>query len=131
MSRTFVASGNISPSVFVKMTGSTSDNKVSECTGSDRPCGVSKAGTRNPGGLASDDGLAAIAGEDLHVFTAGDECMIQLGGTVVAGDMLKPHTDGTGLAGSSTDICGAQALAAGVSGELIPCKVIGVGVPMA
>ena len=131
MSRTYVANGNVSPMRFVKSAGTTLDNKVIQCTGSDRPLGVSKQGTRNAGGLASDDGFAAIAGEDLHVHTVGDECLIQLGGTVVAGDMLKPHTDGTALAGSSTDVCGAQAIDSGVSGEFIWCKVIGAGVPMA
>ena len=124
-SHTRVAAGNINPSRFVTLAAS--DGQVSECSAAtDKIFGISQPETRRTpyGGL--DDGYAAIATEELQIFGPGDnnECLLELGGTVVPGDKLTATTGGKGIK-TVTDHneYGAIALFGGVSGEFVPVEV--------
>ena len=119
------ANGNIAPSRFVK-TDTTGDGLALQAGAGDKILGVSQAGTRRTpyGGL--DDGFAAIAGEDLEVFVQGEHnVMLELGGTVVAGDRLKSDANGKGITTTTTgDEMGAATDVAGTSGQVIPVRMI-------
>jgi hypothetical protein len=138
MSYNAQANGNIYPSRFVSIDPAAlgaGDFKVIEDIVVAQPVfGVSQPGTDYPP-LADSHvtvaGYAAIAGEQLLIYTDGDECTLELAGTVTAGDLLKANatTDGKAIAvvavGSQTtpQYYGAQALQGGVSGEKIKCRV--------
>lgn len=94
-----VAGGNIRPSRIVKIS-TAADNTVLEGTSATtRNIGVAQQGTRNPPGLASDDGFAAIAGENIGVYGPGSGMVpVQLGGTVAAGDALTADSNGLAIA---------------------------------
>lgn len=113
-----VASGTINPSVFVTQSG---DFNVAQSASGDGPIGVAQAGTK-----LFNVTYAAQAGDPIGVYGDGSECYIMLGGTVTAGNFLKPDGSGggTAIAGTSTDKIGAVALEGGASGNLIRCKVL-------
>ena len=73
---------------------------------------------------------AAVAGENVKVFSVGEQCLIELGGTVNAGDWIKANatTDGKGiqapLGTSGQQSVGGIALQYGVSGEKIRMLVM-------
>ena len=82
----------------------------------------------------TNNGYAAIAGEDLKVYGVGEECLIELGGTlqvVHAGSMLKNNgtTDGKALSvdtvtnTATAQFYGGFALQHGVSGDKIKMLV--------
>ena len=52
--------------------------------------------------------------------------MLTLGGTVTRGDRLKSDASGQGVTTTSTgDEIGAEALAGGASGDMVPVRVLG------
>lgn len=115
-----VATGDIAPSRFVKAAGTTLDGKVTACGADEIPCGISHRGTRMPPWTELDDGLAAKAGENVHVYGQGMEAQLELGGTVTVGARLKSDADGKGVATTTnTDTYGAIAQYSGVAGEYI------------
>lgn len=93
---TFIADGNISPSVFVKLAGTGKNLKVAEAGANDRVIGVSGEGVRRAPGTGSDDGFHAIAGEECEVFLAGEICLLEANAAVVPGDPLESAADGQG-----------------------------------
>lgn len=118
-----VAGGNISPSRFV--TQSTTDWKVTQSGAGSKVLGVSQVGTNFAPIPEVSSPYAAIAGQQLSVFEDGEECLLELGGSVTAGDELKSDASGKGvvLAGSGAENIGALALQSGSSGELIKVRV--------
>lgn len=115
----FIASGNINPSVFVKVDPANNFAALQAGVG-DQPVGVSQEGTRNPPGVLGSDGFAAHAGETLTVFGEGFECLLTFGGNVTAGDYLVPDASGRGITlvpATGLNKYGAQALESGVLGE--------------
>ena len=62
---------------------------------------------------------AAESGDLLEVFGPGQETQLELGGTVSAGDMLKPDANGKGVTAASTNYYGAIAKHGGAAGEKI------------
>lgn len=114
-----VAAGTIRPSRFVKL-DVTADGKVLEADAGEPIYGISQKGTRNVPYSTLDDGNAAIAGENVHIFGPGEKCSLQLGGTVAVGDRLKSDADGKGVA-TTTDLdeYGAIAQQAGVLDEIV------------
>jgi predicted RecA/RadA family phage recombinase len=86
---------------------------------------VAAAGTDKVIGIATD--IAAAAGDRVDVIHEGIADLI-LGGTVARGDLLMSDAAGKGVvaaaaAGSNVRV-GAMALISGVSGDIIPVKVI-------
>jgi hypothetical protein len=120
-----VANGNIAPSRFVTL-DSTAAGRVVQATTGDLPFGISQPQTRRIALSGTDDGYAAIADENINVYGPGDPgVLLELGGTVSHGDLLKPTTGGKGITASSDhDKYGARALASGTSGQLIPVEVL-------
>jgi hypothetical protein len=99
---TFIADGNISPSVFVTLAGTGKNLKVVEATANSKIIGVSQEGTRRAPGTAADDGFAAIAGETLTVHLPGEICLLEADAAVVPGAYLESAADGQGLTAVTT-----------------------------
>jgi hypothetical protein len=117
------AGGSVAPARFVKQV-TTADHQVAQCGAGDKVFGVSQAGTRRAPYSTLDDGYAAITGEDIEVFGVGEKPMLELGGTVAAGDRLKADSSGRGVVTvTNLDEWGAVALVAGTVGKLVPVEV--------
>jgi hypothetical protein len=123
-----IAGGNVSPARFVKL--HTEAGQVVHAGAGDRPWGISQPHTRRLALADWDDGYAAIDGENLNVIGPGDdEALLELGGTVTHGMLLKASTDGVGIeADTDKDKAGAIALQDGADGDLIKVKPILVDV---
>lgn len=119
---TYQASGNISPSRFVALVSGT-DYTVTQSVAAGVPVGISMKGTE-----AWDSVYAATDGRGIGVHGPGETALLELGGTVSAGDYLAPDSAGKGVAVSLTatahDDYGAFAFRNGLSGEFIPVKVV-------
>ena len=130
-----LANGTIYPCRFVSAYPSSADAngfKVIEDVVAAQPIlGVSQVGTTGfPMSATNDMGVtaptaAATTGQELQVFGIGEECLIELGGTVNAGDYLKANatTDGKAIKAqldtAGQQFVGGQALQYGVAGEKI------------
>jgi hypothetical protein len=118
-----VASGNILPATFVKLT-TTADGKVTQAGAGERIYGISQPGTRSAPFEGLDSDNAAVAGDNVMIFGIGQRCMLRLGGTVTRGDYLKSDGSGYGVTASTdADDYGAIAEMSGVSGQLIEVLV--------
>jgi len=122
-----IAGGNISPSRFVKwdLSGG-GDFTVIQATDNTKIAGISMEGTREAPIPSVSTAYAAQSGESFKVYGDGEICLLELGGTVVAGDDLSSDANGKGTAitgGTSTQEIGATALEGGASGELILVQV--------
>lgn len=134
MSFPLVAGGNIPPARFVTLSGN--NNTVVVSASGDACFGISANYTHNVpgtiGGVAIDDGYAAISGMGITVYDQSDSergqpIFVELGGTVSIGNFLKPGAANDGKAIATTadgDFYGARALESGVSGQLIKVQVI-------
>ena len=122
----FLAGGDIRPSRFVKQ-DTTADNTVLECDANEAVVGISSEAGREPPLPSVSTIYAGQAGDNMLVYTEGDECLLELGGTVAAGDNLKSDADGKGVAiattGTTAQEIGAKALTSGASGERIRVQV--------
>jgi hypothetical protein len=119
----WVANGNISPSVFVKL-DTTTAGRVLQAGAGDDVYGVSQQGVRNLPYASLDDGFAAIVGENIRVYEDDEECWIQVAVTVTAGQKLKPTTGGVGTpVTANNDIYGCITLQDGTAGKLVKVKV--------
>ena len=130
-----IAYGTIYPSRIVSMypsTGNTASFEVIEDIVAEQNCiGISQEGTTGfPMNATNDMGVtaptaAADAGQNIKVFGVGEQCLLELGGTVNAGDCIKANatTNGKGIqaplgTSGNQNIVGI-ALQYGVSGEKI------------
>lgn len=86
----YIAGADISPSRFVKLNG---EHQVIQCVAGDAAIGVSHEGSREPP-IPGVTPLAAKSGESCHVYGADEPCEVIAGGTVAAGDPLKPDAEG-------------------------------------
>lgn len=92
----YKASSNISPMRFVELVPGT-DYTARQCTASGIPIGVSGLATETFDGV-----YAATDGRTVRVHGLGETALLELGGTVSAGDFLTPDASGKGVAGSLT-----------------------------
>jgi hypothetical protein len=93
---------------------------VLQCVAGEMAVGISYEGTRAapiPGVTAQ----AAIVGENVLVYTDTMPCEVLAGGTIAAGDYLKPDADGAAVACAIGEAYSAIADANSVSGQ--NCKV--------
>lgn len=122
-----VAGGDIYPCRFVKL--STSDDfTVLQADANAEIIGVSQEGSRTPplSDLVTDT-KAAASGQSLKIFTDGDVCLLEAGGTITRGDLLKADANGKAVTvattGTTIQNYGAIALQSGASGEKILVQV--------
>ncbi len=122
----FIAGGDIRPSRFVKQSTS-ADHTVLEADANEAIIGIASEAGREPPLPSVSTILAASSGDNVLVYTEGDTCLLELGGTVAAGDNLKSDADGKGVAiattGTTAQEIGAKALTSGASGEFIRVQV--------
>jgi hypothetical protein len=123
MQQGFIASGNIYPCRFVKLTATTT-GQVTQCGAGDEIYGVSQTATRRSPYVDS-SGLAAEAGEPIGVFDDTEDCALQLGAAVATpGTRLKSDANGCGTpVTSDKDEYGAIAVQTGNTGDQIKVKV--------
>ena len=120
----FVATGNIIPSRFVKLDSGVTGH-VAQAGAGDAPFGVSQQGTRNPSYSGLQDGFAATTGENIRVYLENEECMIEVDAAYNPGQLLKPSTSGIATASNSDgDQYGAVLLDTAISAnQLVKCRV--------
>ena len=123
-----LANGDIRPARFVKLTyGDGGVAKAFEADANESPIGISQEGTNTAPipGVTSDK--AAEQGQGLQLHVEGEECLLELGGTVAVGNFVKSDADGKGVAAATTgtdvQYVGATALESGVAGNKIRVKV--------
>lgn len=116
------AGGNIYPSRFVILSA---EYVVTQAEANGKVFGISQVGTNEPPTPTESSGYAAISGQILTVHQDHEEPLLELGGTVSAGDELKSDANGKGvvLAGSGSENIGAIALQSGVSGNKIKVRM--------
>jgi len=91
----FRASGNIAPSRFVTISG---PGTVAQAGDNADVIGVSHEGTQRA--PLSDYGgtpLAAQAGQSIAVYSVGEICLLEAGGTISAGQLLRSDSSGRGV----------------------------------
>lgn len=116
----YTASGTIEPSRFVDISGAYTVAQVSGAGA--KAIGISHEGSCNApveGALTA----AATVGLPIRVYGDTETCLLELGGTVAAGAMIKSDASGKGVAAVSTNAFYAIAQRGGVSGEKIPVIV--------
>lgn len=119
----YVAGGNIHAAAFVKKS-TTADNTILEATAGSKTFGIITKATDRPPFPGLDTVYAAQLGESVRVHLEGEVCDLQISGTVAADDFLKPTTNGYGITTTTDkDWYGAQAIRAGVSGDIIQVYV--------
>jgi hypothetical protein len=115
----FSASENIRECRFVVISG---NHTLAEGDANERTVGITYQSSKFP---PLNDLVAtnyhAQSGDQCQIYGLGDVCLLQLGGTVTAGDLLKSDNDGQGVAiatsGTTIQQIGARALEGGSSGE--------------
>jgi hypothetical protein len=117
-----VATGNINPSSFVKLDPS-NYGCVLQCGSGDVPWGIAQAGTRTAPYPGFDDGLAAVAGENVAIYGPGNTgtAPLRVSAAVTPGLHLKPDTNGYGTPVTGTsDIFGAEAIEIAPANKIVP-----------
>ena len=122
MSQTMVAGGNIRVSRFVEVSAAYT---VTECNATtDKPWGIAQEYAREAP-LPDVTLYAAKANDPVKIYTVGDDdVLLELGGTVAAGDYLSSDANGLGVNAGADLTYGARAKEAGVSGERIRVTVL-------
>ena len=122
----YIAKGDVYTCRFVKSDG-TNDFAVVQATANDVVRGISQEGNREAPIPSVTSSLAAQDGESLKVYGETQECLLELGGTVAAGDRLKSDANGKGVniatTGTTEQNIGAVALEGGASGAKIRVQV--------
>lgn len=122
-----MANGDIRPSRFVELQNASGIAKAIEANANERVAGISQDGTNTAPipGITSTN--AAESGQTLQLHIEGEECLLELGGTVTAGAFVKSDADGKGVVALTTGTVlqeiGAVALDNGSSGEKIRVKI--------
>lgn len=109
-----IAKGDINPSRFVALDGST-NHGVIEANADSRIIGISQEGSRDAP-IPNASTLAAADGDHLRIYGDGDECLLEIKAqtAVVSGDLLKSDADGRGepidATATTVELYGAIAL---------------------
>lgn len=125
-----VANGNVSPCrIITPVTGSTGGALAVQATGATQfPLGVSYEATRYPPNSAADDGLVAIATENLMYHGPLEVCNLKAGGTFNPNDLLVSDGSGQGIVydptSDSAQWIAAMAIQGGVSGDFVEVWVL-------
>ncbi len=122
----FKASANISPSRFVTISGT---KTVAQAGDNQEILGVAQEGSNKaPLQDMVSTVYAAETGQSLMVYGPGELCLVEAGGTITAGNLLKADSQGRAVAiattGTTIQNYGAVALEGGASGDKILCLVL-------
>ena len=113
----YIAGATLSPKRFVTLQ-TDADLTVEESNAGDTPVGITGIGSRvAPIPELGSTVQHALVGEGCRVHGLGEECFLEAGGEITAGDLLKPDNDGKGVTATTGDEYGARALTAASSGE--------------
>lgn len=118
----WVAESDVSPSKFLKASGTTKDHRCEHAGAGDSIVGVSQEGTREapiPGITA----VHALAGEGVMVYGIGDVCEVVAAGTITSGARVASDGNGDAVAAAAGDKYGGRALASAVAGERVRIQV--------
>lgn len=113
---TFLASGTIAPCRFVKQSDSYT---AAQAGAGDTVIGVGQQASDAFNSLT----VAATSGQPIGVYGNSQECYLEFGGSVTAGDRLKSDSAGKGVTANATEGSGAVALESGSSGNLYRVRV--------
>jgi len=123
----FRASGNISPSRFVTVSG---EQTVAQAGDNQEILGVAQEGS-NKAPLQDyvSTVYAAETGQQLEVYGPGELCLVEAGGNITAGNLLKSDSQGraapVATTGTTIQNYGAVALqSATAAGQKILCLVL-------
>ena len=121
-SPSYVASEDILPAKFVNIVAGT-DHQIEACDADDVADGVIHESTQDAAlpGVAAADLPAANSGTSCRVYGLGESCEVEAGGTIAAGDYLKPDADANAVAATTGDEYSAKARAGAADGE--KCQV--------
>lgn len=123
----YVAGGNIYPCRFITQSSAAPFTAI-QAVADDPTFGIAMEGTTIvpiDGYTNASSVFAATVGYPAPYWGEHDEALLELGGTVAQGDLLKADADGKGVKGTAgTDKCGARALQSGVAGEKIRVVVL-------
>lgn len=122
------AGGTIYPCRFVKMS-TAADDRGLQATANDAPIGISyDSGKYAPLSDLVSDNPHAVAGDSIGLYGDGDQCLLELGGSVTRGGRIKSDADGKGVAvattGTTIQQYGAIALESGSTSEKIRVFVL-------
>lgn len=118
------ATGTIQPCRFISVNNA-ADSAVTASASGDLPIGVSAEYAHDAPFGSTNNTYAAASGQNVAFYGIGEICLLELTGTVAAGDYLKVDSAGTAITGTiQTDKIGAQALEAGVTGSFIRVYVM-------
>lgn len=125
----FKASANITPSRFVTLSGA---KTVAQAGDNGEIIGVAQEGSNKaPLQDMVSTVYAAETGQSLEVYSTGEVCLVEAGGTINAGNLLKSDSQGRAVAiatsGTTIQNYGAIALEGGATGEKILCLVVPLG----
>lgn len=116
----FVAGGNITPSRIVKISTAADNTVLISASATSPNIGIAQQGTRRAPGTGDDDGYAAIAGENIQVFSGSCMAPVEIGGTVTRGDALTSDSAGRAIATTTEgDVIIGWATESGVVYDLI------------
>lgn len=115
--RTYKASGAIPPYSFIKFDTSTSPFTT-------KVPGIQTCTSGAADGISQND-VAAAAGDEVEVAFPGGGGKLTIGGTISAGNSIKPTTAGVGIATTTAgDHASASAVEGGVTGDIIGVNVV-------
>jgi hypothetical protein len=124
-----VAGGDIYPSRFVTMSTS-EDNTGIQSTANSEIIGISQVGTNYPplSNIITPPTVAAEDGQPFRLFGDGEQCLVEAGGVITNGELLKADGDGKAVeiatTGTTIQNYGAVALqSASADGVMILVQV--------
>jgi len=123
-----VAGGNVYPARFLKMS-TVADDRCLQADANAQLIGISyPEGKYSPLSDLVTTNYHAVAGDSVGLYGDGEQCLLELGGTVTRGGRIKADADGKGVAvattGTTLQQYGAIALESGVSGDKIRVYVL-------
>ncbi len=122
----FIASGTIQPSTFVTIDPN-NDLSVLQCGANGQVIGIAQVGDNFPPGVGTGNQQAAVAGEQIQIFSVGDVCLLQTGTAsgLTRGAFVKSDFLGNGVAGTADGSqVGAVALESCNAGEQCLVQVV-------
>lgn len=119
-----IAGGNIPPSRIVKISTAADSTVLVSASATSPNFGVSQIGTRRAPGTGDDDGYAAIAGENIGVYSAACVCPVEAGGTITSGAALTADSNGRAITTTTEgDFIIGWALESGTTYDLVKVLV--------